>query len=505
MKSAAGTVYLVGGGPGDPGLITVRGLSLLQQADVVVHDRLIGHELLAEARNDAEIIDVGKARGEHKKSQQQINDILVDRARRGMCVVRLKGGDPYIFGRGLEEVQACRAANVNCIVIPGVSSALAAPAAAGVSLTKRESVRAFAVLTGTVASNSQAPPLDFKALAQVDVLVVMMGLHNLGDLCGQLVAAGRDPDTHAACIASGTLRDQRVVKGTLATIADAAMHAELTAPVVTVIGEPASDAVSTWRSVAGPLAGRRIVLTRPRERSVELASVLSAAGASVIHCPMIRIDYPTEAAEADAAVKRIDQYRWIVFTSASGVEGFRRRLDALALDARVLNRVRIAAVGPATGDALHAMGLRADLIPEQHDGQALARTIIDQDNIDGARILHPRGDRALAEVVEQLTTAGATVDEPIVYRTVDADVDDRTAAILRDGVDGWVFASPSAVRRAAALNLVESDAVVACIGETTAGAAREIGLRVDVVPDSATSAALADAIVKHFAAQEAVK
>jgi len=501
MSKSAGIVYLVGGGPGDPGLVTVRGLSLLRRADVVVHDRLIGHELLAEARDSAEIIDVGKARGEHKKNQSQINDLLIERARRGMCVVRLKGGDPYIFGRGLEELQACRAANVNCIVIPGVSSALAAPAAAGISLTKR----AFAVLTGTSASDSQAPPLDFKALTQIDVLVVMMGLHNLGELCGQLIAAGRDPDTPTTCIASGTLRDQRVVKATLATISEAAMHAELTAPVVTVIGEPANDAVNAWRSVAGPLAGRRIVLTRPRERAVELESLLSAAGATIVHCPLIRIEYPAEAMEADAAIRRISDYRWIVFTSTSGVEGFRRRLDALSLDARILNHVRIAAVGPATGDALRTIGLRADLIPGHHDGHSLAQAIIDQDEIDGTRILHPRGDRALAEVAERLAAAGATVDEPIVYRTVDADVDDRTAAILRGGVDGWVFASPSAVRRAAALSLVESDAVVACIGETTAGAAREIGFRVDVVPESATTAALTDAIIRHFAAQEAVK
>jgi len=249
MKKLPGMVYLVGAGPGDPGLITVRGLDLLRSADVVVHDRLVALELLDEARAGAEIIDVGKAPGEHRFAQRWINALIVDRARRGRTVVRLKGGDPFVFGRGYEEMVACRSARIECVVIPGVSSALAAPAAAGIPVTNRGVVRTVAIVTGQVAGDGSGPPVDYAALAAMDTIVILMGRANLRALTEALIDAGRNPATPAACIEQATTPQQRVTSATLATLADAADADDLSAPIVTVIGQVAacaSDASSNF-------------------------------------------------------------------------------------------------------------------------------------------------------------------------------------------------------------------------------------------------------------------
>ncbi len=242
MKGAPGTVYLVGAGPGDPGLITVRGLTLLRQADVVVHDRLIGRELLIEAKPDAECVDVGKVPGSHPQMQAYIHGLLVDRARDGKVVVRLKGGDPFVFGRGFEELTACREAAVPCVVVPGVTSAIAAPEAAGIPITHRHLVRSLAIFTGSTAEHTRAKPLDYRALAAMDVIVILMGRENLVDLCRGFLGAGLSGDTPAACISRGTTPQQRVTVATLATLADDVQRDSLESPVVTVIGQVAAFA-----------------------------------------------------------------------------------------------------------------------------------------------------------------------------------------------------------------------------------------------------------------------
>lgn len=248
MMPGLGTVYLIGAGPGDPDLITVRGLRWLQRADVVLYDRLAGEALLAEARPDAELIDVGKAPGRHRYAQEWINALLIDRAKGGRLVVRLKGGDPFVFGRGFEELTACRDAGVPCIVVPGITSAIAAPSAAGIPVTVRGSARSVAIVTGHVADDMPAADLDFAALAAMDTVVVLMGRRNLNTLSASLIAAGRDRNTPAACIERATTPDQRVVRATLGTIADAADRAGLASPLVTVIGDVAAhaDAHQAW-------------------------------------------------------------------------------------------------------------------------------------------------------------------------------------------------------------------------------------------------------------------
>ncbi len=256
MNIMRGTVYLVGAGPGDPGLVTVRGLALLRQADVIVHDRLVARELLDEARPGAEVIDAGKAPGAHRYAQSWINALLVDRARSGCSVVRLKGGDPFLFGRGYEEFAACREADVACVLVPGVTSAVAGPAAAGIPLTNRGAVRSVAVISGQVADDAPGPELDFQALARIDTIVILMGRANLRDLTASLIQAGRDPATPAACIEQATTPKQRVAVATLETIAEAADRDGIRAPVVTVVGEVAARALlqeqrDTWSLLTG--------------------------------------------------------------------------------------------------------------------------------------------------------------------------------------------------------------------------------------------------------------
>lgn len=253
MNIAGGTVYLVGAGPGDPDLITVRGLAILRCADVIVHDRLVASELLDEAHSGVEIIDAGKAPGRHRYSQKWINALIVDRAKRGLTVLRLKGGDPFLLGRGFEELTACREAGVPCVVVPGVSSAQAAPAAVGVPLTRRGVARSIAIITGQVGRGMPGPSLNFAALAAMDTIVILMGRANLSELVQSLIGAGRDPATPAACIERATTPKQRAVVGTLATIADRADAEGLSAPVVTVIGEVASSAVATGYRELWPL------------------------------------------------------------------------------------------------------------------------------------------------------------------------------------------------------------------------------------------------------------
>lgn len=262
MNIAGGTVYLVGAGPGDPGLITVAGLTLVRHADVIVHDRLVASELVGEARSGAEIIDAGKAVGRHRYSQSWINALIVDRASKGLGVVRLKGGDPFLLGRGFEELTACREAGVPCVVVPGVSSALAAPAAVGVPLSHRGAARSIAIITGQVGLGQPGPSLNFAALAAMDTVVILMGRANLPDLAQSLIDAGRNPTTPAACIERATTPKQRMAVGTLATIADRADAEGLLAPVVTVIGEVAASATTTGCRELWPLL--RPVVRVPR-------------------------------------------------------------------------------------------------------------------------------------------------------------------------------------------------------------------------------------------------
>lgn len=493
-----GSVALVGAGPGDAGLITVRGLELLRRAEVVVYDRLVGRSLLAEAPADAEMIDAGKAAGRHTLTQEEINAILVQRGRAGWRVVRLKGGDPFVFGRGWEELVACRGAGIRCEVVPGVSSAIAAPAAAGVPVTARGVARTFAVVTPQVESGAEAVELNYEALARLDTVSVLMGRGMLQEVAAGFMGAGRTPSTPVAVIQDGTLPNQRVVRGELATIAHLADEAEIGTPAVVVIGEVAGLDGGAGGAVRGRLHGKRIVVTRPHSASAGLIGMLRDEGAVVIDCPLIRIAY-IPASNAGVLGERFD---WTVFTSLHAVRGLWRALEERGLDARALAGSRIAAVGPKTAAELVGIGLRPDVVPTVHRASALIDEIAGTGESMGQRALFPCGTLARDELRVGLRRRGMHVEELAVYDTLDEAPSAAARQEIEAGVDAVLFYCPSAVRSAVHAGLNFGGAAIACIGPTTADAARDAGWAPEVVPGTHTDEGLIDALIKHLAAHE---
>lgn len=504
-----GSVSLVGAGPGDPGLITVRGLDLLRNAEVVVFDRLANSELLNQAPANAETIDAGKRPGQHTLTQDEINRVIVDRARAGYRVVRLKGGDPFVYGRGWEELEACRAAGIPCEVVPGVTSAIAAPAAAGVPVTARGIARTFAVVTPQVESgrNTAAAALDYEALARIDTVSVLMGRGVLREVVSGFLSAGRSATTPVAMIQDGTLPTQRVVRGDLASIADRADEAGVQAPAVIVIGDTAGLSQGSPRNdpethgalghstpaSRSLLQGKRVLVTRPRTASVDLIAALRAQGARVIDCPLIRIAYimPPNA----AAISQ--RYDWVVFTSLHAVRGLWRVLETRGLDARALAGARVAAVGPKTAAELRAIGVRADLVPAIHRASALIDALAGHDS-HGQRVLFPCGTLARDELRAGLRQRGMTVEELAVYDTLPEATGVHAQREIEQGVDAALFYCPSAVRSAVDAGLCLESSVVACIGPTTAAAVREVGWDPQVVADTHTDTGLLSALRDYY-------
>lgn len=502
MNRRVGIVYLVGAGPGDPGLITVRGRELLRCADVVVYDRLSSPELLAFARRDAELVDVGKARGKQQATQMEINEVLVSGARRGQTVVRLKGGDPFVFGRGFEEWQACRAAGVPCVVVPGVSSAIAGPGAVGIPVTARGFSKSFAVITAEGAGGIN-PEHDFEALSKIDTLIILMGRAALPSVVQSLIDAGRSPETSTACIEQATTASQKSVFATLITLVAAVEREGLQAPMVTVIGNVAGLAQEELSNERLPLLSKRVLITRARSSSRELERTLTARGARVISCPLIRIDYAKRESNENVIAK-LGKYDWIVFTSQHAVRGFFKRLRTCGGDARALAECRLAVIGKATARALSRYELKADFQPATAGADALVSELkrIDPE-IGSRRILFPCGDIARKTVPNELRECGASVDELIVYSTAAIVPSPAVRNLIADGLDAMIFCSSSAVRQFVALRLPHSEAIVACIGPTTAAAARELGLEVGVVADTASAEGLVDSLERLFAEAEA--
>ncbi len=469
-----GCVALVGAGPGDPGLITVRGRQLLHMAEVVIADRLAGTSLLDELGEKVEIIDAGKSPGRHTLPQDRINELMVRRARAGCRVVRLKGGDPFVYGRGWEELEHCRRFGVACEVVPGVSSALAGPTAAMVPVTARGVSRSFAVVTPQSESGAERKPLDYAALARMDTGSVLMGRSLLGEVVEGFLGAGRRGDTPAVIVQSATLPDQRIVRGTLATIVHLAETHEISAPSVLVIGDSAGLATKDRRAAVGRFAGRRVVVTRPRSASAGLIAELKREGAEVVDCPLIRIEY---GVRGDGEPLR-HRHDWTVFTSLHAVRGWRKALRERGLDARVLAGSRVAAVGPKTADALEAIGVRPDVVPTVHRAAALVEDIGAAAGVAGSSVLFPCGTLARDELREGLRARGMLVNEVHVYDTLSLGPEPSTrAALERTTVDAWLFYCPSAVRGAIDAGLDPDEAAVVCIGPTTAAEAVASGWR----------------------------
>jgi len=493
-----GIVYLVGAGPGDPGLITVKGLNCLQKAEVVVCDRLVDQRLLEHAPPDCEIIDVGKTPQHHSVPQDQINAVLVDRARAGKVVVRLKGGDPFLFGRGGEEAEALAEAGIPFEVVPGVTSAIAVPAYAGIPVTHRDFTSTFAVVTGHEDPTKDGSDIDWSKLATgVGTLVFLMGIGNLPAIVERLVEHGRDPQTPVAVIRWGTEPRQETVTGTLADIVRRVREVGLQPPAVTVVGDVVRLREKLrWFDIR-PLFGKRVLVTRARPQASALSQLLRDLGAEPVEFPTIAIAPPSDWSGLDQAIDQLATYNWVIFTSANGVQAMVERLRALGSDLRLLGGARVAAIGPATADALRAYGVRVDFVPAVYVAEEIAAGIGD---VRGERILLPRADRARPALAENLREKGALVDEVVAYHTTAAPSGDLRA-ILADGkIDIVTFTSSSTVNNLAdALGQLPGEALsgmlVACIGPVTARTAQELGLGVDVVAREHTVQGLVDAIV----------
>ena len=464
------TVYLVGAGPGDPGLLTRRGAALLARADVVVHDRLGTADLLDLARPDAEMISAGKAPGRVDLTQDEINAVLVERGRAGLEVVRLKGGDPFVFGRGGEEAEALAAAGVAFEIVPGITSAIGAPAYAGIPVTHRGRSTHFTVVTGNEDPTKGTTDVDWEALAAAGgTLVILMGAARIAGIAERLMAGGLAPDTPVAAVRNGTRPDQHTVRATLATVGTAGIGA----PSAVVVGAVAGLDL-TWFE-RRPLFGRTIVVTRAREQASELRARLTALGASVLELPSIAIE------PVDFALPELDAYGWVIFTSVNGVHAFfDRGLAPAGLDARALGGVRVAAIGPGTAAALADRGIRVDLVPERFVAESLLEAF-PEPATPGVGVLLARAEQARDVLPEGLGTRGYTVDILPVYKTVTAAPDPAALAAVREGsVDAVTFTSSSTVRNFVDLvgPLADPAPTVVSIGPVTSDTARELGLTV---------------------------
>jgi uroporphyrinogen III methyltransferase / synthase len=479
------TVYLVGAGPGDPGLLTRRGEELLRGADVVVYDRLAPAALLDLARADAVLVDVGKAPGDVVMSQDDINALLVEHGRAGREVVRLKGGDPFVFGRGGEEAEACLAAGVPFEVVPGITSAIAAAAYAGIPVTHRRISTSFTVVTGHEDPAKNGTDTRWDVLAQTGgTLVVLMGAGRLDEIAKALVAGGRPESTPVAAVRFGTRADQQMVRVTLGMIADAGVRS-LSA---IVIGDVAALDFAWFER--RPLFGKTVVVTRAREQASELSARLGALGAAVVELPAIRC-VPNPFTLPD-----LTRFTWLVFTSANGVDAFfDRGLEPAGLDARVLAGLSIAVIGPGTAAALARRGLRADLVPERF----VAESLLDAFPAGGGRVLLARAEGARDVLPQGLRAKGYDVDVLAVYRTEPVPPDPEVLERVRNGgVDAITFTSSSTVDNfcdAVGPMSGGSQPRVISIGPVTSASARARGLNVDAEAEPHTIDGLVEALV----------
>jgi len=498
-----GKVYLVGAGPGDPGLISQRGLECLAQADVVIYDRLLDERLLDEAPA-AERIYVGKTAGEHIKPQTEINQLLVQKANDGKMVVRLKGGDPFVLGRGGEEAEALEHNYIPFEVVPGVSSAVAVPAYAGIPVTHRGLASSFAVVTGHEDPSKASSSIAWEKLATgVDTLIFLMGTQNLHKIVAKLLAHGRPPTTPIAVIKDGTRPEQKTVVGSLKDIVATVKEHGLNSPAVIVVGEVVRLREKLRWFDNRPLFGKRILVTRARHQASVLSKLLSERGAQPIELPAIDIQAIDNTGELNQAISNLEQYQWLVFTSVNGVEAFFQQLYSLNLDTRALNGLKIGAIGPATAKALEKRGLIPDYLPDVYTGWGFISGLSGWD-ITGQRFLPLRADIADKELTEGISQLGAEVHEVAAYRTVPTfGAISRAKQMLLSGeIDVITFTSSSTVSNLVAVFKEEQPAInsakVACIGPKTADTAAKAGLRVDIVANEHTIAGLVAAVEQYF-------
>jgi uroporphyrinogen III methyltransferase/synthase len=504
MAAKTGKCFLVGAGPGDPGLVTLRAKELVEHADVIIYDALCNPEMLAWVRRDAEIIFAGKRAGEHSLPQEQINALLVEKSREGKIVVRLKGGDPFVFGRGAEEGEALASAGVEFEIVPGITSASAAPAYAGIPLTHREQNSHVTIFTGHEDPAKPGSAIDFEALAKLGgTQVMLMGIERLDAITRQMLAGGSRADLPVAVVRWGTTGHQKTIVGALDNIADRVRESGLEAPAIAIFGNVVSLRKNLNWFEDRPLFGKRIVVTRTRKQAGALSSQLRSLGADVIELPTIRIEPPSDLREFAELVQDAHSYDWIIFTSRNGVDAFFEIFFKLYDDAREIGGPKIAAIGPATAERVKDFHLHVDLQPEEFVAEAVLAEFEKLGGIENLKVLLVRAERARDLLPRELAGMGAIVDEAFAYRTVPEtrDVTGARRRFCEEGADLITFTSSSTVENFLDLKLPWPTGMkVASIGPITSATARERGLTVDAEAKQHDIPGLISAVRKFFGA-----
>jgi len=502
-----GKVYIIGAGPGDPDLITVRGVECLKRSNVIVYDYLVSIDILKYTRKDARLIYVGKKGGDHTVPQENLNQILVKEASEGNIVARLKGGDPFIFGRGGEEAEILSRAEIPFEIIPGVTSAIAVPAYAGIPLTHRKYASSVTFVTGHEDPTKGKSSIDWENISAVGTTVFLMGVKNLTHIVTSLIENGRNPGTPVALIRWGTTSDQETLTGTLSNIAELAKEKNFLPPAIFVVGDVVKFRNDLNWFEKKPLFGRGILITRPEEQSEEFLSLLREEGARVIPFPTIKIVPTDRFDDLDRAIKNIERYEWIVFTSANGVKFFFNRFRELGSDIRDLKGIKICTIGPATASTIEMLGVKVDLVPDEYISEGVVEAFKEKE-LQGKKVLLPRAEIARDVIPRGLSKLGARVDVVTAYRTVNsgknkAEFDEM---MEQNKVDVITFTSPSTVTNF--IDIIGKDTrlsehvKIACIGPVTLDAARKAGLKVDIMQGPYVISGLVDAIIKAFESEE---
>jgi uroporphyrinogen III methyltransferase/synthase len=504
QMTKAGIVYLVGAGPGDPGLITVKGLECIRRAEVLVYDRLAGKRLLSFAPRGCEMIYVGKLPDRHTLRQEEINRLLVDKALEGKVVTRLKGGDPYVYGRGGEEAELLVEYGLPFEVVPGITSAIAVPAYAGIPVTHRDFTSSFAVITGHEDPNKNESSIAWDKIATgIGTLVFLMGVSNLPFIVRQLTENGRAPDTPVALIRWGTRPEQSTLTGTLANIVQKVADAGFTSPAIIIVGDVVRlrDTLSWFEKK--PFFGKRVVVTRSREQASELSRRIEDLGGEAWEFPVIEIAEPEDFGPMDEAIGRIESYHWMIFTSVNGVDSFFRRMRHHGRDIRDLKGARICAIGPKTRERLEELCLQVEYVPAEYRAEAVLAGL-EGKLVPGERVLLPRADIARTILPETLALMGAIVDNVVAYSTIRGDGESALLReMLEEGMIHYVtFTSSSTVRNFVELlgadriqKLLENVRLVS-IGPITSEAARDLGLTIDMEASEYTIDGLVDVLAR---------
>ena len=505
-NKAKNKVYLVGAGPGDPGLITVKGRTCIEIADVVIYDYLAAPNLLKYTRKTAELIYVGKKGGDHTLSQEEINTLLVEKAQENKVVTRLKGGDPFIFGRGGEEAEALISHGISFEVVPGVTSAVAVPAYAGIPLTHRKHTATVAFVTGHEDPNKKESNIDWAALAKgIGTIVFFMGIKNLATIVSELKSHGKSGDTPVAIIRWGTTFRQQTVSGTLNTIIDISQKTVIKPPALVVVGSVVELRQKMKWFENRPLWGKQIVVTRARKQASDLVSRLEILGANCLECPTIKTAPPDDWAPLDRAIYNLSSYDWLIFTSVNGVTYFFERLFKKGQDVRSLGKIRTATIGSVTSKKLQNYGIKSDIIPKTYRAESIIEAFADQP-IKNCKILLPRAKEARLVLPKKLIRQGALVDEIAAYQTlaVADQFEELKKALFKDEIDIVTFTSSSTVKNFRRLlpddlfhDLMHS-VKVASIGPITSETATKLGFQVSMEAKTYTIEGLCQAILKHY-------